>query len=98
MPRRCSICAHAQREAIDRALVAGAAVAAVSRTYRISEAAIRKRANDIYGLVVDGLPPRVILEFVRQNCDWTAHRNTLAAHRNTLAAYIRRAQNTFVES
>lgn len=61
-----------------------------SRGHRSSEQEIRKRVDDIYGLVVDGLPNRVIHEFVQQNCTWSVHRTTLGH-------YIRRAQKTFAE-
>ena len=42
MARACTVCAHAGREAIDAALVGGAALAALSRAYRVSEDALAR--------------------------------------------------------
>jgi hypothetical protein len=48
MPRVCKICVHADREAIDRALVAGAAIRGLSALYRVSEDSIaRHKATHI---------------------------------------------------
>ena len=47
MPRLCSVCAHAEREAIDRALVAGAAPFALARRYSsLSEPALRRHKGE----------------------------------------------------
>jgi hypothetical protein len=45
MPRVCSICIHPQREAIDRALVAGSAKRDVSALFRVSEDAVTRHAS-----------------------------------------------------
>ena len=42
MPRPCSICAHPDRAAIDRALVAGEPFRGIARTYRVSEDAVAR--------------------------------------------------------
>jgi hypothetical protein len=44
MPRVCSICVHAQREAIDKALVGGSAKRDVSALFRVSEDAVTRHA------------------------------------------------------
>jgi len=40
VPRTCSVCAHAQREAIDRALVAGESAPRIAALYRVSDDAL----------------------------------------------------------
>jgi hypothetical protein len=48
MPRRCTVCSHAEREAIDEALVAGTALSALSAKYRVSEDAVgRHKSNHL---------------------------------------------------
>ena len=48
MPRSCSTCDHAEREAIDRALVAGASNRSVASLYNVSEASVRRhKANHL---------------------------------------------------
>lgn len=42
MPRTCSVCGHPEREAIDAALVAGAANRRIATQYSLSEAAVRR--------------------------------------------------------
>jgi hypothetical protein len=42
MPRPCTICTHANRDAIDRALIAGAQYTAIAREYRASEDAVSR--------------------------------------------------------
>jgi hypothetical protein len=42
MPRSCTICAHAQREAIDAALVAGQPLRDMSALFRVSEDALAR--------------------------------------------------------
>jgi hypothetical protein len=44
MPRRCTVCQHTDRAAIDRALVAGSALAALSRDSHVSEDALARHA------------------------------------------------------
>ena len=46
MPRTCTICAHEQRPAIDRALVEGSAFRALSALYRVSEDAVARHKRD----------------------------------------------------
>jgi hypothetical protein len=57
---------------------------------RNSEQVIRRRCDDIYGLVVDGQPLRVIRAFVRENLPWDAHDATLRR-------YVARCEKRFVE-
>ena len=48
MPRTCTICAHAGRDAIDAALVTGAAFPAIAALYRVSEDALgRHKASHV---------------------------------------------------
>ncbi len=48
MPRSCTICEHAEREAIDRALVGDASNRSVASLYDVSEAAVRRhKANHL---------------------------------------------------
>ena len=48
MPRSCTVCEHADREAIDRALVGGASNRSVASLYNVSEAAARRhKANHL---------------------------------------------------
>ena len=42
MPRPCSVCAHPERDAIDKALVANAANRRIAAQYAVSEQAIRR--------------------------------------------------------
>lgn len=42
MPRMCTVCAHAERAAIDRAMVARNAIPALSREYSLSEDALSR--------------------------------------------------------
>src|SRR5688500_1880811 len=42
MPRPCSVCAHPERDAIDKALVAGVANRRIAAQYAVSEQAIRR--------------------------------------------------------
>jgi len=44
MPRVCTVCAHADREAIDTALVAGTPLREISALYRVSEDAVARHA------------------------------------------------------
>jgi hypothetical protein len=44
MPRVCTVCIHPQREAIDQALVSGAAKRDVSALFRVSEDAVTRHA------------------------------------------------------
>jgi transposase-like protein len=53
MPRSCTVCEHADREAIDRALVGGASNRSVASLYDVSEAAVRRhKANHLPGKLV----------------------------------------------
>ncbi|MEE8408305.1 MAG: DUF3631 domain-containing protein [Myxococcota bacterium] len=45
MPRVCTICSHAEREAIDKALVTGEALRAIARQWRVSKDALRRHRN-----------------------------------------------------
>ena len=48
MPRSCTVCEHAEREAIDRALVGDASNRSVASLYDVSEAAVRRhKANHL---------------------------------------------------
>jgi hypothetical protein len=48
MPRKCAICTHADKEAIDRALVGDASNRSVASLYDVSEAAVRRhKANHL---------------------------------------------------
>ena len=42
MPRSCTVCAHHEREGIDRALVGGASNRSVASLYDVSEASVRR--------------------------------------------------------
>ncbi len=42
MPRVCSVCAHVEREAIDKALVSGTACREVAALYRVSPDAVER--------------------------------------------------------
>jgi hypothetical protein len=46
MPRTCSICSHAEREAIDEALVGGSSNLSVSSLFDVSEAAVRRHKSN----------------------------------------------------
>jgi len=46
MPRRCTVCVHAQRRAIDDALVAQAALRGIARTFAVSEDALYRHKID----------------------------------------------------
>ena len=53
MPRVCTICSHIQREAIDKALVAGGNYRDLSALYRVSEDAIlRHKTNHLAAAMV----------------------------------------------
>lgn len=45
MARSCTVCGHPSREAIDRALVGGAAIAALSREWLLSEDALARHRD-----------------------------------------------------
>ena len=48
IPRSCTVCEHAEREAIDRALVGDASNRSVASPYDVSEAAVRRhKANHL---------------------------------------------------
>ncbi len=48
MPRSCTICQHPQREALDRALVGGAALSETAALFRVSNDAVsRHKANHL---------------------------------------------------
>jgi hypothetical protein len=48
MPRKCAICTHADKEAIDEALVGDASNRSVASLYDVSEAAVRRhKANHL---------------------------------------------------
>lgn len=50
MPRRCTICDHAERADIDRALVRGTAYRSIAKQYRLSESAtFRHKAEHLPG-------------------------------------------------
>ena len=57
---------------------------------RNSEATIRRRCDDIYGLVVDGQSFRLIRQYVSEKCSWRADDRTLRR-------YIDRCTATFVD-
>jgi len=44
MARACTVCAHADRPAIDRALVAGGVLAAIAAKYRVSPDAVERHS------------------------------------------------------
>jgi hypothetical protein len=45
MPRKCTICAHDQREAIDQAIVAGAPLRRIAADHSLSESAMHRHAK-----------------------------------------------------
>ena len=48
MPRRCAICTHPDKEAIDEALVEGTALSALAALYRVSDDSLgRHKANHL---------------------------------------------------
>lgn len=48
VPRRCTVCSHPEKEAIDEALVGGAAFPALAALYRVSDDALgRHKANHL---------------------------------------------------
>jgi len=48
MPRKCTVCAHPQREAIDQALINGKSLRNVSKQYNVSDTAVfRHNANHL---------------------------------------------------
>jgi hypothetical protein len=52
MPRSCTVCGHAARTAIDKALAGGASNRSLASLYDVSEAAVRRhRANHLPALV-----------------------------------------------
>ncbi len=59
MPRACTVCTHAEREAIDRALVDGAASRYVAKQYRIGKDAVhRHKADHLPAAMVKGREAR----------------------------------------
>ena len=54
MPRRCTVCEHPDREAIDRALVGDASNRSVASLYDVSEAAVRRHKSN-------HLPARLVM-------------------------------------
>ena len=54
MPRSCTICEHAEREAIDRALVTGEANTKLSSVFAVSEQALRRHKGS-------HLPSRLVM-------------------------------------
>ena len=46
MPRRCTVCAHPDREAIDRALVAGESYRAIAQRFAVSRHAAGRHARE----------------------------------------------------
>jgi hypothetical protein len=46
MPRRCTVCDHAEREAIDKALLGGESNRRIATQYSLSEAAVRRHKAD----------------------------------------------------
>jgi len=57
---------------------------------RSSDAVVAQRVEDIFGLVVDGQPLRVIRQYVSESCTWEADDRTLRR-------YMRRATNLITE-
>ena len=45
MPRTCTICAHPQREAIDRALVAGTSLATIATLHHVIDESLRRHRD-----------------------------------------------------
>jgi len=54
VPRRCTVCEHPDREAIDRALVGDASNRSVASLYDVSEAAVRRHKSN-------HLPARLVM-------------------------------------
>lgn len=46
MPRICTICSHAERQAIDEALVSGAAIRKTAALYRVSEDSLQRHKRE----------------------------------------------------
>lgn len=46
VPRRCSICSHAEREAIDKAVIAQESYRGISRKFAVSEDALHRHAKN----------------------------------------------------
>jgi transposase-like protein len=46
MPRRCTVCAHPERAAIDDALVAGGSLRGIARTFALSEDALFRHRSE----------------------------------------------------
>ncbi len=46
MPRRCTVCGHASREAIDAALLSGSALRDVARQWRVSKDALHRHKSE----------------------------------------------------
>ncbi len=53
MPPKCSICTHADREAIDRALVDGGTLRAIARQFRVGRDAVRRHRRN--GHVIESM-------------------------------------------
>lgn len=62
---------------------------------RNSEAVIAQRVEDIFGLVVDGQPLRVIRQYVSESCSWKADDRTLLRYKRRATKLIKeRAEAT----
>ena len=62
---------------------------------RNSEAVIAQRVEDIFGLVVDGQPLRVIRQYVSESCNWKADDRTLLRYKKRATKLIKeRAEAT----
>ena len=82
MPRVCTVCTHAEREAIDRALVEGAAFPAIAALYRVTADAVgRHKAGHLSATLAQA-----------QQAQEAARGNDLLARLEGLTADARRIQ------
>jgi hypothetical protein len=97
MPRRCSVCAHVEREAIDLSLVEGASLRDIARRFGLSkDAAARHGAEHVAATIVSAAAARetargeTLLDKVKalevQARDIASRANTAGDLRTALAA------------
>ena len=71
MPRTCTICAHAQRPAIDGELVAGLSAPQVAAKYRVSSDALTRHRAHIAPAVVEANRLELLAKATAQLCQVT---------------------------
>ncbi len=72
MPRLCTICAHAQRPAIDGELVAGLSAPKVAAKYRVSSDALTRHRGHIAPAVVEAGRLELLAKATAQLCEVTS--------------------------